>query len=838
MVVSEILIATTMLQPLGAGAVHYYLKKNMDRLKDSGKLFQVLVEKDSVNKPSVIQDFWEKFSGIYNPRKPVEYISFEIHGNQYGIEFCVWVPGNLEDFIQRNLNSIHTAGEIHPLQHDYIDNLNGKTVKCTNMELERDFSFNILQSMGDRYSADPINSICSAISNLKDGEDIVLQFIVRPLHHQRLTICKNNYKNYVDFKNNQPVVKNPLKDYFPLYFGVFKGIRDMIIRTGYNVKGDSTPLVSPREELFKSMLQKSESTCLMDITIRIASASPSTARAQSNLLSATSAFSVLADKNRFKVVRQQNTTKFLKSMKQRSCPIEAGNNLLSPSEMASFLHYPEGSVPFIKRLTSKKLPVPEGILVYNSYEEAKDDSAIVFGISNFRGKVKYVAFKDIRMLMQHMYMIGATGSGKTTLLTTLLLEVLDICGATFFDVKGDSVKEIMRYIPKTAESRINYIDFSDDDFYLPFNVLKLPGMGVYDLASLIVEVFVTVFGEQSIQFHSQRVLRNALIAVLSTNPDGSILEVYRMFTDEAYLWDTINKLEAFGEFPDVLSYWGEYYNMSYSKREQQHGAILNKLELITQNKRPRYTLCQKNNILNFRKLIDERAINLVNLDMGKNTATIQRFFGTIITAFIRNAFYSRSNIPESSRVPHLFILDEFEKFTKQGEDFQDMLALVRSYGGGLILTHQSIKQLDETMMALIADNTFTQISLNIGDNSGDRVKKMFPGITSDDLTGLTPHQAVARLKKLNPQPFTFETLDFRSYYKDNGETYVNRFIDRVHKLKYQHILTIKDDINERYKLVMVDGGVPPKVTGKDSSGKLTKSKGERHGKKDKQIQEA
>jgi hypothetical protein len=106
------------------------------------------------------------------------------------------------------------------------------------------------------------------------------------------------------------------------------------------------------------------------------------------------------------------------------------------------------------------------------------------------------------------------------------------------------------------------------------------------------------------------------------------------------------------------------------------------------------------------------------------------------------------------------------------------------------------------------------------------------------LTGLTPHQAVARLKKLNPQPFTFETLDFRSYYKDNGETYVNRFIDRVHKLKYQHILTIKDDINERYKLVMVDGGVPPKVTGKDSSGKLTKSKGERHGKKDKQIQEA
>jgi DNA helicase HerA-like ATPase len=532
--------------------------------------------------------------------------------------------------------------------------------------------------------------------------------------------------------------------------------------------------------------------------------------------------------NRLKVNRHSHATAFIDAIHSRHCSVEVSNNLLSPAEMASFLHYPDASVAYVHRLRSKKMPVPEGILVFDSYDEAKAAGAIVFGYTAFRGKFKYVAFSDLKMLMQHCYIIGATGSGKTTLLQMLVLEIIDQCGVTFFDVKGDAVKKLMKFLPPKYEHRLNYVDLSDDDYYIPLNILKIPGLDIYDLATLLVTVFVTVFGEQSIQFKSQNTLRQALLGVLATDKEGSILEVYRMFTDENYLDLTIERLEKLDDFPDVLAYWKKYKDMKPTKRAGEHDAILNKLQLITQNKRPRYTLCQKQNALDMRKLIDSKALNLVNLDMGKNDAMIQRFFGTVITALLRKAFYSRSDIPEEKRVPHVFILDEFEKFTKQDEDFKDLLALVRSYGGGLILTHQSVEQLTQSMLALITDNTFTQIALNVGDGSGRAVANMFPGFVSDDLTSLVPHQAVGRLKKLNPQPFTFETLDFTKIYTDFGEDYVTEMIRRTHKLRYRPLYAIKDEINQRYALternLVTDDDAVPVVKKKNASGKIERSK--------------
>src|SRR5690606_10642217 len=100
-------------------------------------------------------------------------------------------------------------------------------------------------------------------------------------------------------------------------------------------------------------------------------------------------------------------------------------------------------------------------------------------------------------------------------------------------------------------------------------------------------------------------------------------------------------------------------------------------------KRPRYTLCQKKNSLDWRKLMDSKSIILVNLSMGQNEPEILTFFGTLFTSFISKATFSRDDTHRDKRVPHFFIIDEFERFIHQAEDMQKFLEMARSYGLGL-----------------------------------------------------------------------------------------------------------------------------------------------------------
>ena len=810
----------------GVKGVQWYLKdKKLKTLRDHAALFQIFVEKDAKSSPAIVADFWEKVASIYNPKNPINHVSLEIHADHTGIAFYMWAAKEQEEFLQRTLNGMHPAGEVQRVINDYTDPTRyfAKPVKCATLLLEQDICFNTMQATGNSLQSDPVTGICSALSNLPEGDEITIQMIARPVHYRYKNIVENGYHYYKEYGTRQSVpnkVLRRIQDVLPAYTGVYKGVKFAMSQAVTNIQAEG---VKKFTHDVPTMKEKAEAACFFDVSIRVLSMARDMGKAHNNLITATAAFSVLTDRNRFKVEREHKIDKFLRDLNARRVWFEPSGNILAPQEMASFMHFPDGSVPYVKRLRSKKMPVPEGVLTYNTWEEARADGAIVFGWTSFRGIVKFVAFKDLDTLMRHMYIIGGTGSGKTTLLQLIALQIIDMGGLTFYDIKGDAVKKFMRYLPEEYEKRVLYIDFSSDDWFIPFNILKQPNMDIFDLATLIVNTFVTVFGTGAIQYHSQRVLRKAVLAVLATDPDGSILEVARMFTDEKYLDQTISRLFAMkgtgdDEFPAVLAYWIDYKNSKPNKRKQEAEAILNKLEYITENKRPRNTLCQKQNALNWREIIDNKRIVLINLDIGKLDLLIQKFFGTLITTFIKKAFYTRSDIPnEADRVPHVVIIDEFEMFTEQDEEFQNMLSLVRSYGGGLILTHQDTEQLDSKMLGLISGNTFTQIALTVGDRSGKSVAPMFPGFDGDDLSSLDTHHAVGRLKRLNPQPFTFETIPVERYYKDNGMKYVDALINEQYVHYYEHIINIKADIAARYRTVeenrrRTDAGAAPEQT--------------------------
>lgn len=811
-----------------------YKRKKLDKASEDGKLYQIYIEKDAQFKPSQYNNFFDSMYTVYNPQDTNRWMTFEFHGSQAGIGLYSWLSGGItHHFLQSNINSVHPSAEIELAKADYASfgRLYGKEVSCAVLELDSHYLFNTLQSDGERVGADLMASLCASMQNLDDNEEVAVQFLLRPVHFRSLNIAYSHFELYKRFGRRPTRLHYPYAKYNP-YLEVPKALMGAVQHAFVGSAGGKEVHHS-----MNSIQKKLEAGVYFDLLIRVVTTHPVFGRSKNRLDTVISSFAPSTDKNRlrpysdykdttpFKFMKMTERSKFLRDFENRRIHTYPIENYVTPPELATMLHFPDKDIPGVIRLRAKKLPVPEGVCQYNSVKEAWKDGAIVFGRSNFRGREKFLAFKDLKMLMQHLYCIGGTGSGKSYWLSFIALQVAEHSGLTFFDVKGDIVDDFLRHLPKKHWNRVVYIDLHNDEWFIPFNILRQPGMSVYNLSTMIVSTFVKCFSEGSIKEHSQNVLRQALIAVISTDPEGSILEVYRMFTDETYLDSTIKKLEERAEYPDVLNYWKNTFKpLKASGRKGECGAITNKLQAITQNERPRYTLCQKKNSVNWRKLMDEKAIILVNLSMGQNEPEILKFFGTLFTSFISKATFSRDDVHRDQRVPHFFIVDEFEMFIHQSEDMQKFLEMARSYGLGLGLAHQNTAQItNKALLGTIKDNTFTQVSLLIGQDSATEIARMFPEASPEDLQSMLEYTGFGRLKKLSPKSFTFDNPDMADYYESVSWEEVEEWKDMYRRKHYHHKLSIKEEIDERYSLIernQVQDGDSPTVKKGKASGKL------------------
>jgi hypothetical protein len=837
------LIFKTLMYPLN--------RRKLNKASEAGKLYQVFVEKDAEFKPSQYNNFFDSMYTIYNPRHSHKWISMEFHGSSSGIRLYSWLSGGIaKDFIQSNINSIHPAAEVVDVKSDYAayGRLYGKEAACATLELEGHYLFNLAQSDGERVGADLMASLCASMDNLDDDEEVSVQFLLRPVNYKMIKIAESHFELYKRFGKRPSRLHYPWAQYNP-YLEVPKALFGAVRHATMGSAG-----AREQHQNVNSIQKKMEAGVYFDLMVRVVCSHKKPIKAHNRLTTVLSAFAPATDKNRLRpytdyknrylrlkgmtIFRSESREKFLKDFEARKIHTYPVENYLTPAELATLLHYPSKDIKGVIRLRAKKLPVPEGVFTYNSIEEAWKDKAIVFGRSNFRGRLKFLAFKDIKMLLQHLYCIGGTGSGKSYWLSLIALQVQKCAGVTFFDVKGDVVDDFMRHLPKSEWKRIVYIDLQDDMRFLPFNILRCRVKDVYDLATMIVDVFVKVFSDGSIKEHSQNVLRQALIAVISSDKEGSILEVYRMFTDEAYLDDILRKMDTKTEFPDVLAYWKGYKKLKASARRSECSAILNKLMLITQNKRPRYTLCQKNNVIDWRTLMDEKAIVLVNFSMGQNKDQILEFFGTMFTTFISDATFSRDDTHRDDRVPHFFIVDEFEMFIHQDRDMRKFLEMARSYGLGLGLAHQNVAQITQpALLGTIRDNTFSQVSLLIGDKSAPSVSDMFPGVVSEDLTTMEEHTGFGRFKKLSPAAFTFDCPNMTEIFPSVSWEEVAAWKESYKKKHYKHLAEVKDNIDQRYALVesnQIQDDDSPRVQKGNASGRL-KRKGGSDGRSEKTV---
>jgi hypothetical protein len=152
----------------------------------------------------------------------------------------------------------------------------------------------------------------------------------------------------------------------------------------------------------------------------------------------------------------------------------------------------------------------------------------------------------------------------------------------------------------------------------------------------------------------------------------------------------------------VASFWNERFDKwSQSDQTSHVESTLNKVSTFTSDPRIRLMLGAKKSTINFREIMDDEKVILINLSKGvmRNNSYL---LGALFTAKIQMAAMSRQNLPKEERKPFYFYVDEFQNYAT--ESFAEILSEARKYGLSIIMAHQSLEQLPEKLRAIILGN--------------------------------------------------------------------------------------------------------------------------------------
>lgn len=308
----------------------------------------------------------------------------------------------------------------------------------------------------------------------------------------------------------------------------------------------------------------------------------------------------------------------------------------------------------------------------------------------------------------HTYVIGQPGTGKSRLLESWVMQdVIAGNGICVIDPHGDLFQNLLRRLvlyPKVW-GKLVVIDPCDKEWAVNINPLaSFPGVSTERIAAFLTDILLKIWRINSTDAPRMTWLMiNSFIALsdlgltLSDLPNFLLDQNFR----ERYLPKLKNQ--------NALFYFKHEYPRSDSNSTQWASPLLNKLGGILFDP-DIYPLFSNGNTLNFRNLLNDRNIILVNIPkgiLGENTSAL---IGAFIVAQIQKAALSRSD--QSNRPPFYLYLDEFQNYTT--DNIQDILSESRKYALSLILANQYLDQLPMGIRSAILNTAGTLISFRVG----------------------------------------------------------------------------------------------------------------------------
>ena len=689
--------------------------------------------------------------------------SFEIVANKGKISFYISAPKNKSLYIEQQIHAYYPEASIEVVDDYNAFNPQG-SVLAGYLKARRSFIFPFLDYTD--MNSDPMNSLINVMSKLENDESIAVQYVIRSAKKDWHSKIKKSVLEAYKTKDVTKMFKissSSFHNFINFFvFDIMLGFFDMGRADDKNtLKDPNTPtkeLTEKEREMLKKMEEKNSKSGL-DVNLRIVVSSKDKERAKisfDNIASAYSEYSYYEYGNSFKPVIKKGQSNIIENFIYRRFMANQ-SFLLNTQELASMYHFPlsKTETPNIDWLTSRTAPAPNNI----------PKEGILLGRNTFRGIETDIKIKEVDR-RRHMYIIGKSGTGKSVLLNNLAIQDIERGhGVCVMDPNGDLIEDVLNRIP--PERAEDVIVFSPSDIKRPIGLNLLEYDPRYpEQKTFVINEMIGIFDKlYDLKATGgpmfEQYMRNALLLIMDSPETGStLMEVSKVLADEDFRRMKLRLCKN----QTVVDFW--------SKEAEKAGgeaALANMVPYITSKLTPFISndmmmpiIGQQNSAFNFRDIMDNQKILMVDLPKGAIGETNAYLLGMIIVGKILMAALSRTDIPQEQRKDFYLYIDEFQNFTTNS--ICQILSEARKYALCLNIAHQYIGQLSKGQDTQIKDAVFgnvgTMISFRVGsEDAGVLVKEFSPVFNEYDLVNVGRGAFVKLLVDGQAvRPFSLQTI--------------------------------------------------------------------------------
>ncbi len=713
--------------------------------------------------------------GLFKKRR-TPYFVFEIavHRASEEIYFYVSCPRSLSETIEKQILGFWPKAEIVKTSDYNIFNPEGKSLGAGGFLRKSE----VLPLRNyQEFKTDPLSSITSVLTKIKkEGEGASIQIIIKPTKKSLIQKAGKVIKEIQDGKKVSEAVNksgvDAVRDFNKLLFVKTKEEE----QKQNPEKAEMTP---SGQKAIEAISEKADKP-LFEVNLRLVASAENENRTQAILEQLKSSFDQFGSSNLnqigFQDLSKKKLGRFFYYFSFRIFD-ETKKMHLSTKELAGILHFPSPDLltPNIKWVKSKQTPPPVNL----------PPKGTLIGKSVFRGEEKEVKMAD-KDRGRHFYVIGQTGTGKSGLFKNLVRQDIEAGkGVALIDPHGDLAEDVISTIPPERAEDVIYFNPTDIERPLGLNMLdydeRYPESKTF-VVNEMIEIFDKLYNLKSQGFGGpmfEQYMRNAILLIMEDISSGStLIEIPKVLADTEFRKYKLSQCKNIV----VKDFWEKEAEKAGGEASLANMVpyITSKTNVFIANDLVRPIISQQKSSFNFREMMDEEKILIVNLSKGKLGDVNSFLLGMVIVGKLLIAAFSRTDIPENERKDFNLYIDEFQNVTTT--TISSILSEARKYRLNLTIAHQFIGQLSEDITKSVFGNVGSMMSFRIGPEDAKFLTSEFaPVFNENDLTNFDNFSGALRLliNGETSKPFNIKTVPPKE-----GNTKTASLIKDLSRIKY------------------------------------------------------
>lgn len=708
------------------------------------------------------------------------------------IFFYVSFPRRYREAVEKQVHSFFPNAYIEPTP-DYTIFRPGSAHAVTVLKLKHSQALPL--ATYEEMDVDPLNEITNALSKLQTKEEgAAVQLLMQPTTGDGWRTSGRQIAHQMQQgKQLKDVNASGLGDFA---MDVGKGLMQALTTKSSAEQGalrsgqkEMVQLTPEEQDLVKAIEQKTKKAAFQ-VNIRLLSSAETQERADQILAQMENAFGQFerSDINYFTVRKRIRPKRVAFDYIMRTFN-PRNSIILGVEELAGVFHFPISTTktPKITWLKSGAAPPPPNI----------PHEGMILGYSDYRGTKT-----DVRLSpsdrRRHLYAIGQTGTGKSAFLEGMAKQdIKNGEGLCFIDPHGDAIDDILASVPEDRVEDVIHFDPSDVGRPFGLNMLEYsrPEEKTFVINEMI-NIFDKLYDLKTTGGPMfEQYMRNAMLLVMEDPASGStLMEIPKVLADEEFRKMKLSRCSN----PIVKDFWEKEAEKAGGEAALANMVpyITSKLTQFISNDMMRPIIAQQQSTIDFRKVMDEGKILLINLSKGRLGETNSYLLGMVIVGKVLMSALSRVDVPERDRKDFYLYIDEFQNVTT--DSISQILSEARKYHLNLTIAHQFIGQLSEEISKAVFGNVGSMCAFRVGPEDAEFLEKQFePVFSANDLVNVDNYNCFTRLLINNESTNPF---NIRTYPPEDGNREQTALLKELSRLRYgKDIALVQEEIDARAK---------------------------------------